>query len=366
MTGAKQEDWLLRGLRSSDARWNVLAQQVMMSRVNFAPTSPVPLYNMDAWDGYAAARNRILGYVRDHTVPNVVVLTGDIHSSWAADLRANFDAAGSPSSRFVPAEPSSLCIAAIAQMPPLGIRSSSARRAIQELMLERSRRYCEAARTRLQGHWADLTVHVTDGNPHEGLLRAAEEWNADLVVFGRSATGDSSPLLGSVARLGARYLNCSVLLVDREPASIREIVLGMDGSASAREAVRLLSLFPFGPTPRVLALGIVNTSWRRAIELDELPPAVRPRCTRSKRSMRKVARAALARTATALADRATVESEVATGSPAQVLLDAARQRSADLLVLGHQGVEPVRRLALGSVAEQLLTAATCSLLIGRK
>ena len=96
MTGAKQEDWLLRGLRSSDARWNVIAQQVMMSRVNFAPTAPVPLYNMDAWDGYAAARNRILGYVRDHTVPNAVVLTGDIHSSWAADLRANFDVAGSP------------------------------------------------------------------------------------------------------------------------------------------------------------------------------------------------------------------------------------------------------------------------------
>ena len=80
----------------------------------------------------------------------------------------------------------------------------------------------------------------------------------------------------------------------------------------------------------------------------------------------EMARAALTRTATALADRATVESEGRSGSPAQVLLNAARQRSADLLVLGHQGIEPVRRLALGSVAEQLLAAATCSLLIGRK
>jgi nucleotide-binding universal stress UspA family protein len=78
------------------------------------------------------------------------------------------------------------------------------------------------------------------------------------------------------------------------------------------------------------------------------------------------ARAVLARTTAALADRTTVEREVATGSPAQVLLNAARQRSADLVVLGHQGIEPVRRLALGSVAEQLLAAATCSLLIGRK
>ena len=189
--------------------------------------------------------------------------------------------------RFVPSEPSSLCIAAIAQMPPLGLRSSSARSAIQELMLERSRHFCEAARTRLQGHWADLTVHVTDGDPHEGLLRAAEAWKADLVVLGRSASGDSSPLLGSVARLAARYLDCSVLLVDREPVSIREFVLGMDGSASAREAVRLLSLFPFAATSRVLALGIVNTSWRHTMDLHEFPPAVRARCTRSRRSMRK-------------------------------------------------------------------------------
>lgn len=207
---------------------------------------------------------------------------------------------------------------------------------------------------------------MTDGDPHEGLLRAAEEWKADLVVLGRSATGDSSPLLESVARLGARYLDCSVLLVDGEPVSIREIVLGMDGSASAREAVRILSLFPFAATSRVFALGIVNTSWRRTMALDEFPPAVRRTVHEIEGQHAEVARAALARTATTLADWATVESEIATGSPAQVLLNAARQRTADLVVLGHQGVEPVRRLALGSVAEQLLAAATCSLLIGRK
>jgi nucleotide-binding universal stress UspA family protein len=157
-----------------------------------------------------------------------------------------------------------------------------------------------------------------------------------------------------------------VLLVDREPVSIRKIVLGKDGSASAREAVRLLSLCPFAATSRVLALGIVNTSWRRTTELDEFPPAGRRAVHEIEAQHAQVARAVLARTAAALADRATVESEVAMGSPAQVLLNAARQRSADLVVLGHQGTEPVRRLALGSVAEQLLAAATCSLLIGRK
>jgi len=96
MTGAVEEAWLFDGLASSPACWNVIAQHVMMSRVNFFPTGPAPLYNMDAWDGYAAARTRILEFVRDRQISNVVVLSGDIHSSWVANLRANFDQPGSP------------------------------------------------------------------------------------------------------------------------------------------------------------------------------------------------------------------------------------------------------------------------------
>jgi hypothetical protein len=37
-----------RGAAGAGGVWNAIAQQVMMSRVNFAPTAPVPLYNMDA------------------------------------------------------------------------------------------------------------------------------------------------------------------------------------------------------------------------------------------------------------------------------------------------------------------------------
>jgi alkaline phosphatase D len=75
MLGATQEMWLRTNLQRSHAQWNVLAQQVMMARVNFAPALPAPLLNLDAWDGVTAARNRLLGFVRDGGVGNVVVLT---------------------------------------------------------------------------------------------------------------------------------------------------------------------------------------------------------------------------------------------------------------------------------------------------
>ena len=268
--------------------------------------------------------------------------------------------------RFAPVEPSALRIVAIAQTPRLPAGSSSTQRSLRKLVLEHARRLCEEARASLEGRWPDLGVDVIEGDPHERLLRAAEGWRPELVVLGRSASSEPSPSLGSLARLGAYHLECSVLVVDRAPESVREIVLGMDGSASAREAARLLSLFTFTPPPRVRALGIVNASWRRGLALEDVPPAVRSALDEMETQAAADARVLLARATGALAGRAIVEEDVAIGSPAEVLLDASRQRNADVIAVGHQGLEPVRRLALGSVAAQLLAAAPCSLLIGRK
>ncbi|MEU6239179.1 alkaline phosphatase D family protein, partial [Kitasatospora sp. NPDC047058] len=102
LAGAEQEQWLRRGLTASPARWNVIAQQVMMSQIrfpNFAdPAHPLPpIANLDQWDGYDPARTRLLRFLRDAAVANPVVLAGDIHSSWFSDLRIDRDdLAGTP------------------------------------------------------------------------------------------------------------------------------------------------------------------------------------------------------------------------------------------------------------------------------
>jgi alkaline phosphatase D len=94
MMGSQQERWLAQGLSKSDAVWNVLGQQVMMMKWNIGPAIQpgVPFFNMDAWDGYVAARQRLLDFLASERAPaNVVVLTGDIHSAWAADILEDFD-----------------------------------------------------------------------------------------------------------------------------------------------------------------------------------------------------------------------------------------------------------------------------------
>ena len=49
----------------------------------------------DGWDGYAPARRRLLDAVAASPVRDTLVLSGDVHAFWAADLKRDFDVAGS-------------------------------------------------------------------------------------------------------------------------------------------------------------------------------------------------------------------------------------------------------------------------------
>jgi alkaline phosphatase D len=96
LLGAEQERWLAEGW---DTRrpWNLLAQQTLMARfVGSDPALRGGTFWTDGWDGYAPARRRLLDTVADRKVPGVVVLGGDLHSNYVADLKRDFEAAASP------------------------------------------------------------------------------------------------------------------------------------------------------------------------------------------------------------------------------------------------------------------------------
>lgn len=119
LLGAEQTAWLQGQLVKSSATWQILGQQVLMGRMNIpapvalqtisfsaysallvkAQTAPATLtpaeqqilaqpaipYNLDAWDGYAVARETVFGMARVLD-KNLVVLAGDTHNAWASDL----------------------------------------------------------------------------------------------------------------------------------------------------------------------------------------------------------------------------------------------------------------------------------------
>ncbi len=112
LLGAAQEAWLAEGLKASTARgtaWQVLVQQVLIGNLK-SPQSLVsqlgdglpdfvrqrlkaaamasqvglPL-NMDAWDGYPAARERVFKAALAADA-NLLVLAGDTHNGWGFEL----------------------------------------------------------------------------------------------------------------------------------------------------------------------------------------------------------------------------------------------------------------------------------------
>ncbi len=119
LLGVEQSNWLQMQMANSTATWQMLGQQVLIGRMTLpapvalqsigfseygellgrAQSAPETLtdedravlaqpsipYNLDAWDGYAVARETLLGTARQLD-KNLVVLSGDTHNAWANDL----------------------------------------------------------------------------------------------------------------------------------------------------------------------------------------------------------------------------------------------------------------------------------------
>ena len=93
MLGREQEAWLTGGLQSSKARWNILAQQTLMAQSTQLPIAAAGdgRFWTDGWDGYPAARKRLLDTLVSSRARNPLVLGGDVHTFYASELRADFN-----------------------------------------------------------------------------------------------------------------------------------------------------------------------------------------------------------------------------------------------------------------------------------
>jgi len=95
MLGPAQERWLEGALGDSRARWNLLAQQTRMAQFDQKP-GPGRRAWTDGWDGYPAARRRLLETLATRDIANPVVLGGDVHLFNVCDLKVDFDDPASP------------------------------------------------------------------------------------------------------------------------------------------------------------------------------------------------------------------------------------------------------------------------------
>lgn len=91
--GFEQERWLYEGWNRSTAEWNVLVQNLLIAPMVF-DTPKGPVIWTDTWNGFGAARRRLIDAMVSSGIRNPVTLAGDYHSFWANNLYRDFDKPG--------------------------------------------------------------------------------------------------------------------------------------------------------------------------------------------------------------------------------------------------------------------------------
>ncbi len=89
MLGEAQERWLDEGLaEGSRAAWNIICQQTRFTTDAYEKGAQNNR-SVDTWDGYPDARNRVIGMIARHAPRRTLIMGGDIHRNWVADVHAN-------------------------------------------------------------------------------------------------------------------------------------------------------------------------------------------------------------------------------------------------------------------------------------
>jgi nucleotide-binding universal stress UspA family protein len=205
-----------------------------------------------------------------------------------------------------------------------------------------------SARAILRHTQAALDTEIRWGDATDAILRTVQTQPTDLVVIGsRGVSGFTYLLLGSVSEEVVRHAPCPVLVARPLRAGLQAAVLGCDDSECSRHAAEWLERFPL---PRGCALHTVTVQPRHGATVSAphgaLPSLPEKRAEHA-----------------ALSPGRRASASVENGDPAQTLLRVAEQREADLIVVGSHGRSGIGRLLLGSVSENVLRHAPCSVLV---
>ena len=200
----------------------------------------------------------------------------------------------------------------------------------------------------------EARTHVANGSPRAEVAAQAERLEADLVIVGAKGESDlKDKLLGSTARRVVRGSSCDVLVTRGAAADPwpRHILLATDlGEPAQLAAARAQALAQRAGAEVTLAHALDLDVWRSGAEPRREEPEARRRLVEVNAAL--------------FGKRA--QEVVATGRPAETLARLAAERRADIVVVGTHGGGALERAMLGSVAEELVERAPCSVLVAKR
>jgi nucleotide-binding universal stress UspA family protein len=202
----------------------------------------------------------------------------------------------------------------------------------------------------------DETGILTDyllrqGRPVEEILRAGEERHCDIIVLGtHGRSGLGWVIMGSIAEAVLRRAACPVVTVrsDASLKTLRTILYATDLSELSDHAFPVARALARDHQASLVILHVYPPPISHAEEVARRPPDSYVDALWEAMHRYKVSDAAVA-----------VRHRLAVGDPAKEIVRAAQELKCDLVVLGTQGRTGLRRVLMGSVAENVLRRAPC-------
>jgi nucleotide-binding universal stress UspA family protein len=187
-----------------------------------------------------------------------------------------------------------------------------------------------------------------EGEPTPRLLELAAQLQCTVIVMGTHSRGLEQLFVGSTTEALLRASTIPVLTVRSgvahlERGCFERIAVGIDESEPSDAAIAAVLALPAADRKQLSFYSVADTSDARE-------------------QAQRVVNNALA---AANACGAIATARVISGNPVDALLGAARERDADVIVLGSHGRRGFQRLFLGSVAEHIVRSAPIPVLVVR-
>jgi nucleotide-binding universal stress UspA family protein len=243
--------------------------------------------------------------------------------------------------------------AAVVPPPPEGLREAAPEvEASLRSPYEKALAFCR--------EWAaargiSLETLLVKGEPHEALSAAARDHGCDLVVIGKR--GQELPpgaQMGKVTERVIGYCPTDVLVVPVQGAlDLNRLLLPVDGSRFSRQAAA-----------RALGLAAASGSTLQVVSALDAPPGFMSEVPEVAQDLLNNLENLVAGVARKAADQGvSCKTRIAVGPAYRLIVDAAAEWEAGLIIMGSHGRTGLKRLLMGSVTERVVGQAPCPVLV---
>ena len=218
---------------------------------------------------------------------------------------------------------------------------------------------------------AKIVTKIIDGSPEKYIVNVAVDSDMDMIVMGaRGLKGIKSLIIGSITRSVTLNSPKPVLVIKpqqhEEPGKIK-ILFATDGSDSANETGRILTMIPFHDDTEITIVNVIRTA------LADIPGKFVPEIgDRIKDMMEKTGSVEFAESDKIITHAREILSKrfknvqglTKFGYRAIEILNTAETSKTDLIAVGCRGLKGIRGM-MKSLSRNILNHSSCSVLIGK-